>query len=83
MQLLDGSSDFTLERLQAAAFDSYLPAFAALIPALLAAYDALPATDPRRAQLAGPIALLRGWDYRWGAQSVADVAGGVLGRRAV
>ena len=32
-----------------AAFDPYLPAFARLIPILVAAYDALPATDPLRA----------------------------------
>jgi acyl-homoserine-lactone acylase len=70
MRLLTGSSGWTRGKLQAAAFDSYQPAFAALIPPLVAAYDALPKTDPRKAQLAGPVAALRGWDYRWGADSV-------------
>jgi acyl-homoserine-lactone acylase len=69
--LLPGHHDFTRERLLAAAFDSYLPAFARLIPQLLTAYDALPPGDPRRAKLAEPIAVLRGWDDRWGADSVA------------
>src|ERR1700758_2165034 len=68
-RLLAGRHDFTAERLIAAAYDGYLPAFATLIPALVSAYDALPAGDPRRARLAGPITLLRGWDFRWGYES--------------
>ena len=67
--LLENRADFTAQGLMTAAFDSYLPAFATLIPQLVAAYDALPADDARRAELAGPIDLLRGWDYRWGAAS--------------
>ena len=75
-----GSKGWTLDRLQAAAFDSYQPGFAELIPPLIKAYDALPKKDARRERLAGPIALLRGWNYRWGAGSVAAVDGNVLGR---
>ena len=56
--------------LTATAFDSYLPAFATMIPRLIAAYDQLPAADPLRARLADPITLLRGWDDRWGINSV-------------
>ena len=77
--LLTGRHDFTPERLIAAAYDSYLPAFAELIPPLITAYDALPADDPRRAKLAGPIATLRGWNYRWGADSVATTLGVLWG----
>jgi acyl-homoserine-lactone acylase len=73
--LLQASSAWTLEKLQAAAFDSYQPGFAVLIPALLRAYDALPAGSPRRRELAAPIGVLRGWDYRWGANSVAQTLG--------
>ena len=69
--LLTGKHDFTPERLRLAAYDSFLPGFARLLPPLIAAYDALPAADPRRAALAGPIALLRGWDDRWGTDSAA------------
>ena len=69
-RLLTGSSGWTLEKLQAAAFDSDQPGFHVLVPALLAAFDALPPGDPRRARLEAPIAALRGWDYRWGADSV-------------
>ena len=53
-----------------AAYDSYLPAFAELIPALLKAYDETPAADPLRAKTAQQIALLRDWDYRWSTTSV-------------
>lgn len=67
--LLGSPTRFTLDGLVTAAFDSYLPAFPRLLPALFAAYDALPAGDPRRAKLAGPVALLRGWNCRWSAAS--------------
>ena len=69
-ELLTGQRDFTLSSLINTAFDSRLPAFARLIPVLVADYDALPAHDPLRLKLAGPIALLRGWDDRWGITSM-------------
>jgi acyl-homoserine-lactone acylase len=69
--LLKAAHDVTPESLMAMAYDSYLPAFAELIPQLVAAYDGLPQAAPERQRLAGPIALLRGWDYRWAADSAA------------
>ena len=69
--LLEGRHDFTAETLRAAAFDPYLPFFARALPPVIAAYDALPAADPRRAALAEQVALLRGWDFRWDAESAA------------
>lgn len=68
--VLSDKRDFTLPSLITAAFDSYLPAFARQVPILLKDYDALPANDPLKKKLAGPIALLRGWDYRWGIASM-------------
>jgi len=70
LRVLAGKSDWTSGELTAAAFDSYLPAFERMIPPLLAAYDQTPATDTLKAKLAEPVAALRGWDYRWGAESV-------------
>jgi acyl-homoserine-lactone acylase len=85
MRVLAGQKKFTLESLRASAFDSFLPGFAALLPPLFAAYDALPATDSMRARVKEPIALLRAWDVRWSAASVpTSVAvfwGEELGRR--
>jgi acyl-homoserine-lactone acylase len=71
LKLLEHSRDWTLDRLQAAAYDSYQPGFAALIPQLVAAWDPLP-DGPRKSALAGPINLLRQWDDRWSAQSEAQ-----------
>jgi acyl-homoserine-lactone acylase len=71
LMVLEGRTDFTLERLRDAAYDSYLTAFEPLVPALLASYDGLPAGDPRRTSLAEPVAMLRAWDLRWGAESIA------------
>ncbi|HEX4761170.1 MAG TPA: penicillin acylase family protein [Sphingomicrobium sp.] len=79
IQLLSGSGGWTLDRLQAAAFDSYQPGFADLVPGLLTAWDALPAGDPRRARLGGAVAALRGWDYRWGTQSVPNTVASFWG----
>jgi acyl-homoserine-lactone acylase len=72
LQLLTNSHGWTLEKLQSAAFDNFQPGFAALVPPLIQAYDHLPAGDARRAQLAGPIAVLRGWNDRWNGESVAQ-----------
>jgi len=71
IQLMTARNDFTLQTLRDAAFDSYLGAFAQLLPQLVAAWDRLPEGDQQKVKLAGPIGLLRGWDYRWGAQSTA------------
>ena len=70
LRVLDGHTGFSQQGLIDAAYDPYLPTFAALIPDLVAAYDALPSSDPRKAKLADPIAALRGWDFKWSATSV-------------
>jgi len=71
LRLFGSHRNWTAASLTAAGFDSYLPAFATLIPALLKAYDAAPASDPLKTKLARQIAVLRGWNYRWGVNSVA------------
>ncbi|MFL5556275.1 MAG: penicillin acylase family protein, partial [Gemmatimonadaceae bacterium] len=53
-----------------AAYDSYLPSFARMMPGLLKSYDDLPASDPMKTSLADAIAALRAWDFRWAANSV-------------
>jgi acyl-homoserine-lactone acylase len=69
MMLLRDKKDFTLSSLNAAAYDSYQPAFAQMIPALIRAYDAAP-TSPLKRGVAEQIEMLRGWDYRWSTTSV-------------
>jgi len=70
IRVLEKKKDFTLESLMAAAYDSYQPEFALLIPGLLKAYDQAPASNPLKAKLADQITVLRDWDYRWSVSSV-------------
>jgi acyl-homoserine-lactone acylase len=69
IRLLKDKKDFTLESLRTSAYDSYLPAFATMIPALLKAYDAS-TNDALKAKVSAQIAELRPWDYRWGTTSI-------------
>jgi acyl-homoserine-lactone acylase len=71
LKLLQNSKGWTLESLQAAAYDSYQPGFAAMIPGLAAAWEKDP-DSVRKRRLASPISILRAWDFRWGAESVAQ-----------
>jgi len=70
LKVLSDKKDFTIASLISAAYDSWLPSFARMVPGLLKSYDNLPASDPLKASLAAPIAALRGWDDRWAANSV-------------
>jgi acyl-homoserine-lactone acylase len=71
LRLFEHHRGWTAASLTAAGFDSYLPAFATMIPVLVKAYDAAPASDPLKAKLARQITVLRNWNYRWGINSVA------------
>ncbi|HEY5087403.1 MAG TPA: penicillin acylase family protein, partial [Gemmatimonadaceae bacterium] len=70
IRVLSGEKDFTMQSLRAAAYDSYLPAFAIMIPPLVKAWDDTPASNPLKAKLADQIAMLRTWDFRWSVNSV-------------
>ena len=70
LRVLQNKKDFTMQSLMSAAFDSYLPAFATLVPPLVKAWDDLPATHPLKSRLAPEIAALRAWDFRWSVHSV-------------
>lgn len=71
-RLLSNGNNFTLDKIIAAGYDTYLTAFEVLIPALINAYDkSTKSTDTQFAQLAEPIGVLRSWDYRTSESSVA------------
>ena len=70
LRVLPSKKDFTIASLISAAYDSWLPSFARMIPGLLQSYDRLPATATLRASLAPQIYTLRHWDYRWATNSV-------------
>lgn len=70
VRVLENRKDFSIDGLIGAAFDSYLPWFAKTVPALVKAWDDSSETDPLKAKLKNQVAALRGWDYRWGLNSV-------------
>ena len=70
IKVLQDRTDFTVESLRAAAYDSYLTWFDKPLPALLKAWDKASDSDPLKQQLAEQIALLRKWDHRWSVPSV-------------
>jgi acyl-homoserine lactone acylase PvdQ len=70
IRVLENKKDFTLDSLIAAAFDSYLTWFEKPLPALIKAWDDLPATDPLKAKLSDQIAVLRKWNLCWSADSI-------------
>src|SRR3954463_2751868 len=70
LKVLPDKKDFTIASLISAAYDSWLPSFARMIPGLLKAYDKLSPTDFGKPTVAGPIEALRGWDYRWSTNSI-------------
>jgi acyl-homoserine-lactone acylase len=85
IRVLQDKKDFTLDSLIAAAYDSYLPAFETLIPALIKGYEHMPASNPIKAKVAPQMANLRPWDYRFSTTSVPTTVaiawGEEIGRR--
>ncbi len=71
IRVLQDKRDFTINSLVAAAYDSYLPAFESLVPALIKSYDETPASNSLKATVAEQVKLLREWDLRWGVASTA------------
>ena len=70
VRVLSASRDLTVDSLLALGYDSHIPAFADLVPTLIAAFDRLPAGNAYRERLQAPVDALRGWDYRTGEASV-------------
>jgi acyl-homoserine-lactone acylase len=66
IELLTGRSGYTLDGLIELAHDPYLPAFKALIPGLVKAYDENPNPELEEA-----IDVLRNWDYTTSEESIA------------
>jgi len=71
VRLLSQPTKYTLDKVIATGYDTYLPAFAILVPALVKAYEQLPQSDPFLTELKDPIAVLKVWDYRSTEQSIA------------
>ena len=82
-RLLSVPGRWSLDRLQASAFDTAQPSCEVLVPMLVAAWQQLPASDPRRARLEGPIAALGSWDKRWSVSSVPNTLANFWGDELV
>jgi len=68
VKVLTGQSDLTLDKLIELAYDPYLPGFEHLIPGLITAFDQ---SGDAFAELAPAIDVLREWDFKVSADSVA------------
>ena len=70
VRVLQNRRDFTLDKLIAAANDTYLTGFDVILPALIRAYDQTSDTDTLKSKLTEQISTLRGWDQRYSVTSV-------------
>eukprot|EP01136_Pigoraptor_vietnamica_P025672 Opistho-1_new@79855 len=71
VNLLNRPTKYTIDKVIATGYDTYMPAFEVLIPALLKAYGQLPQSDPLITELKVPIDYLKSWDYRSGENTIA------------
>ena len=70
IRVLENKKDFTINSLIGAAYDSYLPWFAKTIPVLVHAWENASDSDPLKSNLREQIQVLKGWNLRWGVDSV-------------
>lgn len=71
IKVLEKETAFTLDKLIAAAYDSYLPGFEKLVPSFVKAYDELAITnDTLKTKYAEPVQAVRNWDLRYSTTSV-------------
>ena len=70
-RLLSKPVKYTLDKVIAMGYDTYMPTFEILIPAVLKAYERLPQSDPLLNELKEPINVLKNWDYRSSENSIA------------
>ncbi len=72
VRVLSENKKYDMDKIIMAGYDTRLPAFKLLVPALLTAFDKKMAIgDSTFSSLAGPIDILRRWDYRCSENSVA------------
>ena len=70
IRVLDGKTNFDVQSLIDAAYDSYLTGFEETIPALVRSYDQTAASSPLKTPLAEQIELLSDWDLRYTVESI-------------
>jgi len=70
VKVLSGETKFTIDKVIAAGYDTYLSAFEILVPALINAYENNIKQDSLFNHLKEPIAILKAWDYRTAEESI-------------
>lgn len=71
-KVLSRENAFTIDKMIAAGYDTYLSAFDILVPALVQTFEkTVSPTDSLYQLLAAPVAMLKNWDYHAAANSVA------------
>ncbi|MDP4262977.1 MAG: penicillin acylase family protein [Bacteroidota bacterium] len=72
VRVLDEEKHYTIDKVIKAGFDTRLTAFEILIPALVRSFEKnISYSDSLYAYLAGPVSVLKNWDYRCGENSIA------------
>jgi acyl-homoserine lactone acylase PvdQ len=71
VRVLGSEKDYTIDKVIAAGYNKHLAFFDGMVPALIKAYDALPAQDTMKFALQQPVQVLRAWDMNAGENSVA------------
>ncbi len=72
VRILSTEKQYTIDKVIAKGYDTYLAAFEVLVPALVKSFEKnYAAGDSMYGQLKEPIAVLKSWDYHSGEQSVA------------
>ncbi|HEX2683629.1 MAG TPA: penicillin acylase family protein, partial [Ferruginibacter sp.] len=82
VRVLSNKKDFTLDKVIASGYDTYLAAFEKTIPALVQAFEKNDMSgDPMFAQLQDAIKILKEWDLRCGENSVATTLAVTWGQK--
>ncbi len=72
IRIFEKKSNFNLDELIEAGYDTYLPGFEILIPALVRNFEKLvPVGNVLHNEIAEAVATLKNWDYRAGENSIA------------
>jgi acyl-homoserine lactone acylase PvdQ len=82
VKVLGAEKSYTIDKVIKAGYDTYLTAFEVLVPALVQSFEKniLP-SDTLYAYLAGPVSVLKNWDYRSGENSIATTLAVEWGQR--
>ena len=84
VRVLSEENKYNIDKVIKAGWDKRLSSFEILVPALVKAFEnSIPYEDSLYALLAGPITVLKNWDYRCGERSIATTLAVEWGQRVL